>query len=1132
MNTFKTALKSIFDIRELSSPSGDPIYSYKLSLEEAKVLKSALCSSIESNGVHAYVQSNSREWAGAFVLYAAEWWRNEFSGGHWSWEPIFSSLNISEADITASNRNKLIAAGLRFWRRPILTNGQGHMYLGSVAVEGGLPLTLVTDPSSKLSHYFEQVIKDFGKYTLSKPNSYEIAKAHDHCIASSFRTDAVYSVVGKIAEAIYTLTDEYNLDEQSEPLRYLDAVAPNWLDKLPLNIDQETGKGLLDSALGQAIAVQRRLPSTIRLVRRLTKTFSQHAYLIDESSDLDEKWQCKLALTLRQSVNAHYIQQLFCMSSLPSRFSLFAMGKKPLLLAKAFRPKNNPDKYLLDVMTNELPNDWFDCEVQLMVRCDDNQTWYAPLVGGSALSSDEPWVFTDSEEDWVLVGSGDVTNEANKAVVAMSETMSLTTDSNSSVTSNTKTNLLGKTEVPYIRDLYLLEQRGSYKIEDFIVTLGEETKNQSEYIWHGDELPYQTTPTKCYIGKPQLQTLSSEGVAHRVPSEKLRWHDLSKQQWLSIETLPLGQSEVALVENGKPTKRFRLASLPNDLDIEFIPGQRLNRGQVVISSSRPPMVSVNLKNSDALDYQVTRSGHTVTIDLFSATDQPPAIVDLDMWWQEKPKAISMRLPFPSKGICLLDGEQRLVENHSELLIDNLNSYELYGHGIEGGVELNFLLQANDIRGAFSRSAYFSTVLPSVEVLASGLSLSTFRADIQALFALSATLDAKIKVSVLNHGHELFSCSLASYVHPLQPNRDSHLVELTSGSIPSALYTVPLGRPDQTPMRLIETEQSSLGYFNSWHFPDDEIEAGAWLVYCDESKYGVRPLMWSKNLELLPQASNGFEHASGIGRRADRLTAFSEVAKEMAYDFTRSEWKYVRTLLSFECVPVTTFDLWRGVTRRPEFMLALLLNANRKEIEKVWQMDKQFPLLWYSLNMASGVKVVTAFYDYLVARLGEDMADVAQNRIEKKLSELVSFFPGLSPLVELMKFKIGLTEQKPSLEPRAYIQHVFDCRNTLSQRKADVDVNSWPHQFADHILGTVMAKMKPDFVQLCLTNNFDRKNNTMNAPMILALATIGQAELSMTPEVVHAMREYRRFDPDYFDDCFALTQKMIIGLVTI
>ncbi|MFW1118339.1 hypothetical protein ACEV79_24000, partial [Vibrio parahaemolyticus] len=134
-----------------------------------------------------------------------------------------------------------------------------------------------------------------------------------------------------------------------------------------------------------------------------------------------------------------------------------------------------------------------------------------------------------------------------------------------------------------------------------------------------------------------------------------------------------------------------------------------------------------------------------------------------------------------------------------------------------------------------------------------------------------------------------------------------------------------------------------------------------------------------------------------------------------------------------------------------------------------------------------------------------------------------------PLAKLLQFKLGMVEQKPSLEPPAYMQHMFDCRNALSQRQSDV---SWPTIFADHIFQSVMKNINAQWVQLCLTTKHGFKNNVMNAPVLLALATSNQVELTMTPEVVHAMREYRRFDPEYFDDSFALTQKMIIGLLAI
>ncbi|KOO13423.1 hypothetical protein AKJ18_18760 [Vibrio xuii] len=1125
MKTFRHCIADILSSRDLERVSGAPLYSYKLTDGEYSSLQTSLIDSLRKSHIESYIPKRmSSEWAGAFVMYAAEWWRKEFNGGHWSWEPIFKSLHVKDSDLAASQRNRLIEAGFRFWRRPVLCNGQGRMFLGTVAVEGGLPLQLITDPNNKLSHYFEQVIKDFGKYALSKPNAVAIAQAHDHCIVPSFRTDAVYSVVGKIAEAIFQLTDQYGLDEQHDPLRFLDAVAPDWPAALPLNIDHDVAKGLLNRALGQAIAVQRRLPHSLRLIRRLTQTYNPHAFVDDEFQQTEQSWGYQLAISLRPRLSAQYIQQLFGMQVLPERFSLFAMGKKPLLLAKAFKPKNNTERYLLDVMTCELPDDWFDCEIQLMARGDEGQSWYAPLLGGSALDAGEPWVFTDNNGEWTFVGAGDVSCESPSAVIALPAEMADQSLPHAS-------RVLGAVGAPIAQSLYHVKETGRYTFGQNVVQLGVASEPNKEYVWQGEELPYQTLPTKCFIGKPNLFALSSQGMQQRIPVDRLRWYDGTKQQWSALETLPFGQSEVAYIEDGRVKKRFRLASLPNDIEIEFFPGSQINRGQIVISSSRPPMVALAQSAVGLLDYQVSKACDAVTIDLFCAQEQPPAVLDIDLWWQEKPKAISLTLPFPSKGICLLDANQQLVPCHSELLVDKINGYELYGYGVDGEIELQFLLKAQDVRGAFSRSAFFSAVLPSVDVLVSGLSLSSFRSEIQALFALSSSLDAKVQLTVSHHGQALYTCALSVYECALMPNRESNCVALaqtTDDKGTPELYTIPLDRPEHPPLALMPAPVTD-GASMHWLFPQEEIEAGAWLIYSDNPQFGLRPLMWSKDLECLPAPSNGFEMAAGIGRRADRLEAFASVALEMAYDFTRPEWKYARTLLAFDHVPLTTFDLWRGVLRQPEFMLALLLNASKKEIDQVWKMDKQFPLLWYALKATSAVKVTEAFYHYLLERLGEDMADVAQLRIQKKLAELVSYFPGLAPLAKLLQFKLGMVEQKPSLVPAAYVQHLFDCRNALSQRQSDV---SWPAIFADHIFQSVMKNINAQLVQLCLTTKYGFKNNVMNAPVLLALATSNQAELTMTPEVVHAIREYRRFDPEYFDDSFALTQKMIIGLLAI
>ncbi|MEZ8990183.1 STY4851/ECs_5259 family protein [Vibrio breoganii] len=1119
MQTFRQSIFDIWKNRGVLGATGSPLYSYKLADYEFDGLKVALMNSLKSQSLESYLPSSmSSDWAGAFVLYASEWWRKEFSGGIWSWDPIFDSLGLTGNEITASQRNRLIAGGFRFWRRPVLTNTQGNMYLGTVAVEGGLPLKLVSDPNNKLAHYFEQVIQDFGKFSLSKPNSIEIARVHDHNIAASFRNDTVYAIVGKIAESVFNLADQYGLDEQKDPVRYLDAVAPNWLDTLPINIEHSIAKGLLERALGKAITIQRRMPNTIRLIRSLHKNFDRHTYNLDDSAEATYTWALQSQLTLRTRVNAMYIQQLFSIPTLPEKFSLFAVGKKPLLVAKAFLPQNHKDRFLLDVITSTLPSDWFPEEVQLMLKDECGNTWFAPLVGGSALDENEPWVFIDRENSLQLHSTGDVKCEESSAFVVTSTLPSLMNN----------IEVVGNLEKPG-KSIITLKQKGCYTFGAYAVELGSSQSEHIEYVWNGDALPYQTNPAKCFVGEPNLIRLDDQGRRENISPAQVRWHEKSKQQWLSLATMPYGQNETAYVENGKPKKRFRLSKLPTDFDVEIVPGANIHRGKIVISASSLPMVAVDQQYQDSVISQVTQDNDSLTLDLVS-TEQPPAFITVDLWWLDRAKSISVELPYPSRGVCLLEGHDKSVDKYSELLIDNLNNYELYGYGLTGEIELQFTLHARNIRGAFAKSAYFNSTLPSIDALANGLALASYRDNIQALFALSDSLDATVKLSVVNHGQEVYNCSFAAYSESLLPNREAKLVELSSAKLADQtveLYTVPLGQPDQTPLALVEEDVQEDSQKRAWTIPDNELEPGAWLIYNKDMSQGIRPVMWSKDLELLPETKNGFEVASGHGSRWDRLSAFSDVASAIAYDFTRPEWKYVRTLLTFDNVPLTTFDLWRGAIRQNEFVFAMLLNANKSEIDRVWQIDKQFPFMWYALNIESAIKVCNAFYNNLIERLGDDMADVAITRLSKKLRELVSYYPAFGPLADFLLSKFDSEQTRPSIGAAAFGQRVFDARNELSQRQID---KRWPSFSADSIISQVMRKMNPEWVKLCLTDKHSFKNSVMNAPVVLALSTCGQADLNMTPEVVHALREYRRFDEVYFDEAFSLTHQFVIGML--
>ncbi|MGF1746540.1 STY4851/ECs_5259 family protein [Vibrio minamisatsumaniensis] len=1117
MQTYRNVLSSILNARELTKPNAQPVYSYKVTALEFELLKQSLIASLEINGIHTYSNKPTREWAGCFVLYAAEWWRTSFQGGIWAWEPVLESLGLQANAISPAQRSEIVVKGLSFWGRKVLSNNKGRMLLGTVAVEGGLPQTLIQDPNSRLAHYFEQVIQDYGQFANSRLSAVSVAKAHAHYIAASYRDETVYSIVAQVAESIYYLVDKHELDEQDDPLHYLNTVDANWLQGLPLNMEPEAARTLLGNALGLAVEVQRRLPNSIKILRSLRKSYSHYASMMDMSaSDDDYQWQNQIDITLKSRLNVKFLQQLFSSVNLPDRINLFAVGSKSLLLAKAFKRGADSEHYLLDVYTQSLPIEWFNCDIQLKATDDLGNEWYAPVLGGAGVDADEPWVFTQQNDEWLLKGSGDVECAEANALVSVPAHLSHPT----LVT-------IGHINGRVLYDVNT-QTEAEFYFDEYCVSLDREGVQPLEFNLVGQPVPYQTNPSKCFIGVPSLVAIDENGQQSAIPNTQLRWRNTMLEQWQSMNTVPFGKVDIAWFENNKPVKRFTVGLLPDDFSIEFQPSHTVQIGQISFYSNKP-LPSIALKEPDQVDVlpgsvlshiQQEQNAAKRTLDMLSHQAQPPARVDVVVWWQDQAKSLSITLPFPAKGICLISSKGELVRNAEVILVDTLNRYELFGYGVSDSLEVEFKLLARDIYGAFSKSAYVKRSLPKGDVLSTGFSLATLKEDIESLLALSSSLDASVKVSVLDNAHTIFNFSVNAYSNALTPNRAKGTIEIDNDSFMGTLSMVPLDNPTYAPITLIKNDEQ-------WYFPEEDASPGAWLIYADEAEQGVRPLMWSKDLELLSSPSNRLEEAASIGARKDRLDKFSVVCGQLATEFSAPEWKYIKALLAFDSVPLTTFDLWRGAITKPEFMLAMLLSANKKEAERIWQFSQQFPFLWHSIKAPDAIAVVSAFYASRIEVYGNDFSDIICGQIESKLDELVARYHGLQSLKNLLMHKIDANREKPSLNPAAYIQQLFDLRNSLNNQYNE---SHWPCEFSDHIFKSSIKAVKPPLAEVCFTTKDLYRNNVMNAPVLLALSTCGYASLRMTPEVVHAMRQYNSFDPDYFEQVFALTHKMIFGLV--
>ena len=115
--------------RGLQVPDQRPLFAYRASPEEYESLRQLLCSIIADQQRHP-------RYAQAWLLFAAEWWKREYTGGAWRWAPLLAA--VGQQGWSHAKTSQLVIEGRRQWRLQTAIKEEGKRFIGLVAVNGGL----------------------------------------------------------------------------------------------------------------------------------------------------------------------------------------------------------------------------------------------------------------------------------------------------------------------------------------------------------------------------------------------------------------------------------------------------------------------------------------------------------------------------------------------------------------------------------------------------------------------------------------------------------------------------------------------------------------------------------------------------------------------------------------------------------------------------------------------------------------------------------------------------------------------------------------------------------------------------------------------------------------------------------
>ena len=100
-------------------PTGEPLYSYRMTKDEFTELENGMKDFL-SHALHysrlADIVKERNRLPGLFVVYSAEWWRREYDGSGWTWDPILTRLGADPDGWSQSQRSHCVETGLDSWQ--------------------------------------------------------------------------------------------------------------------------------------------------------------------------------------------------------------------------------------------------------------------------------------------------------------------------------------------------------------------------------------------------------------------------------------------------------------------------------------------------------------------------------------------------------------------------------------------------------------------------------------------------------------------------------------------------------------------------------------------------------------------------------------------------------------------------------------------------------------------------------------------------------------------------------------------------------------------------------------------------------------------------------------------------------
>ena len=1139
-------------LRQRNCPQPDRrwLYAYRLDLDEYRSLKAVLCEALQGSPVAGLVRQN-RIFSVLFVLYAAEWWRREYSGGAWKWSPILESLGVKSELLVPNERTAAVLSGFAYWGlRP---SGEGKKYFGAIVAHGGLPLKMIGHGDGKLAAIMATVLRQAARYRWNEGQIADAVADHAHGLPDSLLQREIYELVAQMVITALRLKQEHRIEGAADPIGTLDQAYPDWRGEFPLALDDDAAQRLLAGLVREANQTTLANELAAFTVIRVLVPTEQARYVLQSSI-------AHPSVLSSESLIAQF--ELASAEDLPRYFNIdIAVNERvPLTVGRQILGTQDASVSLAAQRSRWMASDALN-EHLLFLRDTTGDLHDGPIAipGGESICLEEPLVFADRDHQFRFIGTGNLRLPDAAAILAISDDarIQLAGDGDSA-------ELIGRVDFGSCSLRILRITAGavvSQNGDEWHVKLSQTSKLASSYVLEGRRLPFPSRPWPVFKGMPKVVRYSESGERTLIsPASQKLYAAGTDRVVKAIDAR--GLLDLLVTDGEEQLARLRFVVIDKRAEESFISAAVPTEGEIRLS--RWHVNDIGLVSADDVNEQLLFDGDSVSIRL-SAKDAPPDQVRLTMKWPDSRYDVQISLPFPATGGRAYDVDGNFIESGQTLALRRLagTRVRIFDQNPNTPKRYEIALSLLGTSSIGQRSGLDIKIPIDLKNGVAEVRLLDLYPEIESLLGFSEELDASVKLTLLISDRPGLWLKVVRYDSLLE-------LQVTSVALPQAYLKN--HRPDElfniqvlaTPLTIAASEHISLDQVCSEGVPTgvwgiEELDAGLspWLIFPGQnSSVQFRPLLFDGGIRTGGNNSDvevdrcALALAMLIPDQTLRSEAIAAAIDEMVSDFMHPSWLFLDQLwTSFGKLPLCSIDPFKILATRPDWVVAVLMRSQLPLpdlFDFVSQLKRQLGLVLEFASISAWRDAISRLRKYWVQLVGEEVAKLTFNMVVKERLEGVAFeFQSLQVILDLLLFEtvgdVGQSlieiQRKSAGDPATFSRELWSGADSTLMRyllRAHADDAHWPEQrfFMEQALpalleglsGPFQTMLAPRIKSLFWDKTKDFKMSVANAPVICAIWAVANVDLEWwrDPARRAALRRLRAFDVDWFEECYRKT----------